>query len=47
MQSGSNLGMLKTISSIIRNQGILHLYSGIYYPLMTFPIVQAFVFSTY
>lgn len=47
MQANSNLGMMSTITNIIKNEGFLQLFSGIYYPLITYPIVHAFVFSSY
>jgi hypothetical protein len=47
MQADSNLGMMKTITKIIQNEGFMELFSGIYYPLITYPIVHAFVFSSY
>lgn len=47
MQSNPTLGMMKTITDIIKNEGFMHLFSGIYYPLLTYPIIHAFVFSSY
>lgn len=47
MQINPELGMLSTFRDIIRKEGFMHLYNGIYYPLMTAPVISAFSFSSY
>jgi len=47
MQINPQIGMLSTISNIVRNEGFWHLFSGIYYPLLTAPFISAFSFSSY
>jgi hypothetical protein len=47
MQMNPNLSMTKTFTSIIRQEGFMHLYNGIYYPLATIPFGNAVMFSSY
>lgn len=47
MQIHPNTSMLATITDIVRKEGFMNLYSGIYYPLMTAPLISAFSFSSY
>lgn len=47
MQMDPRLTMLASLRSIIRNEGFLHLFNGIYYPLLTMPLVNAIIFAAY
>lgn len=47
MQMDPSLHMLQSLKSIIRNEGFMHLFNGIYYPLLTVPLINAVVFSSY
>ena len=47
MQVEPQFGMTRIISNIIRNEGVIKLFSGIYYPLITAPVVSAVSFSSY
>lgn len=46
MQTG-NLKMLDCLKQTINTDGILGLYKGVYYPLITGPIVNATNFGVY
>jgi len=39
--------MTTTFKNIIKSEGYFKLFNGIYYPLITIPIVNAIVFGTY
>lgn len=39
--------MIKEFKKIIKNEGFMNLFNGIYYPLITVPIVNAIVFGSY
>lgn len=47
MQMDHSLTMVGSLKTIIKNEGFLHLFNGMYYPLMTVPIINAIVFSSY
>ena len=47
MQMNPSLTMMNTLKDIVRNEGFLQLFSGIYYPLVTVPLINAIVFSSY
>lgn len=47
MQMDHTLTMMGSLRSIIKNEGFLHLFNGIYYPFITVPLVNAVVFSSY
>ena len=47
MQMDHSLTMLSTLRNIIRQEGFLHLFNGMYYPLMTVPLINAIIFSSY
>jgi solute carrier family 25 carnitine/acylcarnitine transporter 20/29 len=47
MQVNPGAKMLATFKAIINNEGFKSLYKGIYYPLMTVPLVNAIIFSSY
>jgi solute carrier family 25 carnitine/acylcarnitine transporter 20/29 len=47
MQMDHQLTMMGSLKSIIQKEGFMHLYNGIYYPLITVPIVNAIIFSAY
>jgi solute carrier family 25 (mitochondrial carnitine/acylcarnitine transporter), member 20/29 len=47
MQMDHQLTMIGSLTSIIKQEGFLHLFNGIYYPLITVPIVNAIIFSSY
>jgi hypothetical protein len=38
---------LQTVLQQIQKEGYSHLFSGIYYPLLTVPLVSAIVFASY
>ena len=47
MQMDPSLTMIGSYKSILKNEGFLQLFSGMYYPLITVPIINAIVFSSY
>lgn len=47
MQMDHQLTMMGSLRSIIQKEGFLHLFNGMYYPLITIPIVNAIIFSAY
>ena len=47
MQMDHSLTMMSSLRSIVKNEGVAQLFSGIYYPLITVPIINAIVFSSY
>ena len=47
MQMDHSLTMVTSLQSIIKNEGFFQLFSGMYYPLITVPIINAIVFSSY
>ncbi len=47
MQMDPSLAMMQSLKDIIRNEGFMHLFNGIYYPLLTVPLINAVVFSSY
>ena len=47
MQMDHSLTMISSLKSILKNEGFLHLFNGIYYPFVTIPVVNAIVFSSY
>lgn len=47
MQINTNATMISTLTSIIKREGFKNLFSGIYYPLATLPILNAISFSAY
>lgn len=47
MQINSDLSMISAITKLCKTNGLSHLFSGIYYPLMTAPFISAFSFGFY
>jgi solute carrier family 25 carnitine/acylcarnitine transporter 20/29 len=47
MQMDHNLTMLNSFKSIVEKEGFLQLFNGLYYPLITVPIINAIIFSSY
>lgn len=47
MQINYHTTMISTLASIMKNEGFMNLFSGIYYPLATIPILNAIIFSAY
>lgn len=47
MQVEPQHSMTRIISNIVRTEGVMRLFSGIYYPLVTAPLVSAVSFSSY
>lgn len=47
MQMDPSLTMIASLKNIIRNEGFMHLFSGIYYPFITVPLVNSIIFSSY
>lgn len=47
MQMDHQLTMMGSLRSIIQKEGFMHLFNGMYYPLITVPIVNAIIFSAY
>lgn len=47
MQMDHSLTMLTALKSTIKNEGFSQLFSGMYYPLITVPIINAIIFSSY
>ena len=47
MQMDHSLTMISTLKQIIKSEGYLHLFNGIYYPLITVPLLNAVIFSSY
>ena len=47
MQINPNIAMISTLKSIIKREGFMNLFNGIYYPLATLPILNAISFSAY
>jgi solute carrier family 25 carnitine/acylcarnitine transporter 20/29 len=41
------VGMIKCILNTMRNEGLAGLYRGVYYPLLTNPVVTALNFGVY
>lgn len=47
MQMNPNLTMTQTFNIIVKEEGFMKLFNGIYYPLITIPFVNAVMFSSY
>ena len=47
MQMDHSLTMTTSLKNIIKHEGFPQLFSGIYYPLVTVPLINAIVFSSY
>jgi len=47
MQMNPSLTMSSAFTNIVKQEGFLHLFNGIYYPLLTIPFVNAVMFSSY
>jgi solute carrier family 25 carnitine/acylcarnitine transporter 20/29 len=47
MQMDHSLTMMSALRNIIQNEGAMHLFSGMYYPMMTVPLINAIIFSAY
>jgi hypothetical protein len=47
MQMNPSLTMTQTFQSIVRQEGAAQLFSGIYYPLITIPMISSIVFVAY
>ena len=47
MQMDHNITMFGSFRTIIKNEGFMHLFNGIYYPLITLPVLNAVIFSAY
>ena len=47
MQMDHSLTMLSSLKSIVKTEGFLHLFNGIYYPLVTVPLINAIIFASY
>ncbi len=47
MQMDHSLTMISTFKQIIKSEGYLHLFNGMYYPLVTVPLLNAVIFSSY
>jgi hypothetical protein len=47
MQVEPQHGMMRIIKDIVQTEGVMRLFSGIYYPLVTAPLVSAISFSSY
>ena len=47
MQMDHNITMFGSFRTIIKNEGFMHLFNGIYYPLITIPVLNAIIFSSY
>ena len=42
-----NILMMKTLKNIVKTEGTLQLFSGIKYPLLTVPLINAVLFGAY
>lgn len=47
MQVNPGAGMVETLVRIVREEGFLTLFKGIYYPILTLPVVNSVVFTAY
>lgn len=47
MQLEPDLSMMDEFRKIVRNEGFMSLFNGMYYPIMTVPIVNAIVYGSY
>lgn len=47
IQMNPNLTMMKYLKQTIANKQLLTLFDGIYYPLITVPVINAVVFGSY
>ena len=47
MQINPNITMITMLKSIIKKEDFKNLFNGIYYPLVTVPILNAILFSAY
>lgn len=47
MQMDHSLTMMKTLKNIVKTEGTLQLFSGIKYPLLTVPLINAVLFGAY
>ena len=47
MQMDHSLTMTASLKNIIQKEGFMHLFNGMYYPLITIPLVNAIIFSAY
>lgn len=47
MQMDHSLTMFSTLRSIVKIEGFMHLFIGIYYPFITVPLINAIVFASY
>jgi hypothetical protein len=47
MQLDDTLTMTQAFKNIVKTEGHLQLFNGIYYPLITIPLVNSVVFGTY
>ncbi len=47
MQLQPNLSMTDEFRKIVRNEGFMSLFNGMYYPIITVPVVNAIVYGSY
>lgn len=47
MQMDPSLTLMASLRSTLAGEGFMQLFNGIYYPLITVPLVNAIIFSAY
>lgn len=47
MQMDHSLTMVASLKSIIKTEGFMHLFNGMYYPFITVPVINSIVFASY